>query len=43
VFYDVDYLIAHWSPVMEVRSVTEAAHDYQAALVLKERNVDAVG
>jgi SAM-dependent methyltransferase len=38
VFYDVDYLVGRWSPVMEVRSVTEGAHDYQAALVLRKRD-----
>jgi ubiquinone/menaquinone biosynthesis C-methylase UbiE len=41
VFYNLDYLVGHWSPFMEVRSVTEAAHDYQAVLVLRKRRSDA--
>jgi SAM-dependent methyltransferase len=36
VFYDLDHLIGRWSPFMEVRSATEGAHDYQAALILRK-------
>lgn len=37
VFYDADGIAERWSRLLDVASVTEEAHDYQAAIVLQKR------
>ena len=37
VFYDIEFLRAHWGRLMEFVSVTEEAYGYQSALVLRKK------